>query len=106
MIKLSKITFLNKILTSAPILILFISVLNEFDFNYLELKHFSFNLSLNLFFLLLSNNNPALPFCKNSGGPFLQLLDIINKLLIAASIITNPGSSHKDDRTNALAFFM
>jgi len=50
MIKLSKITFLNKILTSAPILILFISVLNEFDFNYLELKYFSFNFPFILIF--------------------------------------------------------
>ena len=33
-----------------PILILFISVLNEFDFNYLNLKYFSFNFPFILIF--------------------------------------------------------
>ena len=34
---------LSKIYSWLPIIILFISVLNEFDFNYLNLKYFSFN---------------------------------------------------------------
>ena len=46
MVEFSKITISNKLLRYAPILLLFISVLNEFDFNYLELKYFSFNLSI------------------------------------------------------------
>ena len=29
---------------------------------------------------MLSNNKPADPFSKNSSGPFLQLLEIINVL--------------------------
>jgi len=33
-----------------PIILLFISVLNEFDFNYLEIKYFSFNFSYILIF--------------------------------------------------------
>ena len=33
-----------------PILILFISVLNEFDFNYLNIKYFSFNFPFILIF--------------------------------------------------------
>tara|TARA_B100000941_G_C28486634_1_gene545378 strand:+ start:23 stop:544 length:522 start_codon:yes stop_codon:yes gene_type:complete len=33
----------KKILSSAPIILLFISVTNEFDFNYLNYKYFSFN---------------------------------------------------------------
>ena len=36
-------TLLKKIVINIPILLLFISVLNEFDFNYLEMKYFSFN---------------------------------------------------------------
>ena len=40
------ISFLN----SAPIILLFISVLNEFDFNYLGLKYFSFNFPYILIF--------------------------------------------------------
>ena len=35
--------FYFKIYTLLPIIILFISVLNEFDFNYLNLDYFSFN---------------------------------------------------------------
>ena len=50
MIKFSKVNLLQKLLINAPIIILFISVLNEFDFNYLELKYFSFNFPFILIF--------------------------------------------------------
>ena len=50
MTKFSKSSFVSKFLTSAPIIILFISVLNEFDFNYLGLKYFSFNFPFILIF--------------------------------------------------------
>ena len=43
MIEISKISILRKIFNSLPIIILFISVLNELDFNYLSFKYFSFN---------------------------------------------------------------
>ena len=36
-------SLLNKLLINAPLLLLFISVFNEFDFNYLNYKYFSFN---------------------------------------------------------------
>ena len=45
----SKGSFL-KFYSYLPIVILFISVLNEFDFNYLELKYFSFNFPFILIF--------------------------------------------------------
>ena len=35
----------KKLLQQLPLILLFISVLNNFDFNYLELKYFSFNFS-------------------------------------------------------------
>ena len=35
---------ISKIYSFLPIIVLFISVLNEFDFNYLKLEYFSFNL--------------------------------------------------------------
>ena len=41
---------INKILSNIPILLLFISVLNDYDFNYLGLKYFSFNFSYILIF--------------------------------------------------------
>ena len=76
MIKLSKITFLNKILTSAPILILFISVLNEFDFNYLELKYFSFNFPFILIFYW------SLKKSENLGYGLIFLAGLINDVVI------------------------
>ena len=50
MTEISKISILNKIFNSLPIIILFISVLNEFDFNYLNFKYFSFNFPFILIF--------------------------------------------------------
>ena len=50
MVKFYKSTIFNKLLKQAPILVLFISVLNEFDLNYLELKYFSFNFPFILIF--------------------------------------------------------
>ena len=42
--------FYYKIYTLLPIILLFISVLNEFDFNYLNLDYFSFNFPFILIF--------------------------------------------------------
>jgi rod shape-determining protein MreD len=42
--------WIRKILSNIPILLLFISVLNNFDFNHLGLKYFSFNFSYILIF--------------------------------------------------------
>ncbi len=50
MTRLSRKGSLLKIYTWLPIIILFISVLNEFDFNYLNLKYFSFNFPFILIF--------------------------------------------------------
>ena len=50
MIKFSKVNLFQKLLMNAPTIVLFISVLNEFDFNYLELKYFSFNFPFILIF--------------------------------------------------------
>ena len=42
--------FYYKLYSCLPIILLFISVLNEFDFNYLDLKFFSFNFPFILIF--------------------------------------------------------
>ena len=47
---LSKLPISRKILSLGPILLLYISVLNEFDFNYLNFKYFSFNFPYILIF--------------------------------------------------------
>ena len=50
MTRLTRKTSLLKIYTWFSIILLFISVLNEFDFNYLNLKYFSFNFPFILIF--------------------------------------------------------
>ena len=50
MIGLRNKNFIKIILTKAPVILLFISVLNDYDFNYLSLKYFSFNFSYILIF--------------------------------------------------------
>ena len=47
---LSKLPISRKILSLGPILLLYISVLNEFDFNYLNFEYFSFNFPYILIF--------------------------------------------------------
>ena len=41
--KFSKVRIFSSLLRNVPLLLLLISVLNEFDFNYLEVTLFSFN---------------------------------------------------------------
>ena len=50
MTKLKSKNFIKKILSQIPLFLLFASVLNNYDFNYLELKYFSFNFSYILIF--------------------------------------------------------
>ncbi len=40
---INRLNYIRNILEKGPIILLFLSVLNEFDFNYLNLKYFSFN---------------------------------------------------------------
>ena len=48
--KLKRKDLKKKLLRQVPLILLYISVLNNFDFNYLELKYFSFNFSYILIF--------------------------------------------------------
>ena len=50
MIKFEKKNYLYKLYSWLPIIILYISVLNEFDLNYLKIQYFSFNFPLILIF--------------------------------------------------------
>ena len=47
---LTKLPFSRKLLSLGPIILLYVSVLHEFDFNYLNLKYFSFNFPYILIF--------------------------------------------------------
>ncbi len=56
MSSLNKSPFLRKFLSYLPIIMLFFSVFNEFDFNYLKLDYFTFNfVHLLIFFWTLRN---------------------------------------------------
>ena len=50
MTELKNKKFFKKALSQIPLILLFISVLNNYDFNYLGLKYFSFNFSYILIF--------------------------------------------------------
>ena len=50
MIKFEKKNYLYKVYSFLPIIILFTSVLNEFDFNYLDIDYFTFNFPFVLIF--------------------------------------------------------
>jgi len=49
-IEFSKVKIFSSLLRNVPLLLLLISVLNEFDFNYLEVTFFSFNFPYILIF--------------------------------------------------------
>ena len=58
MIRFEKRSFIYKLYTWLPLLTLYVSVLNEFDFNYLNVKYFSFNLAhIIIFYWTLRNPN-------------------------------------------------
>ena len=76
MIKFSKANFLTKLLTNAPIIVLFIAVLNEFDFNYLDLKYFSFNFPFILIFYW------SLKKPENLGYGLIFFAGLINDVVI------------------------
>ena len=76
MVKFSKTTITNRILRYAPILLLFVSVLNEFDFNYLELKYFSFNFPFILVFYW------SLKKAESLGYGFIFIAGLINDVVV------------------------
>ena len=59
---LTKLPFSRKLLSLGPIILLYISVLNEFDFNYLDLKYFSFNFPFILVFYWSLKKNDSLSY--------------------------------------------
>ena len=81
MSSLNKSPFLQIFYSYLPILILFFSVFNEFDFNYLKLDYFSFNfVHLLIFFWTLRNPD-------HLGYLAIFFAGIINDVVIGLSLI-------------------
>ena len=68
--------FIKIILTKAPVILLFISVLNDYDFNYLSLKYFSFNFSYILIFYYSLKKSESL------GYTYIFIAGLFNDVVI------------------------
>ena len=80
MSSLNKISFSNIIYSYFPIVILFISVFNEIDFNYLKIQYFSFNfVHILIFFWTLKNPN-------HLGYISIFVAGIINDVIVGLPI--------------------
>ena len=80
MSSLNKSTFFRAFLSYFPLIILFISVFNEFDFNYLKIENFSFNFVYILIFYWTLRNPDSLGYFS------IFLAGIINDVVIGIPI--------------------
>ena len=76
MTELRNKNLIRKILSNIPILLLFISVLNNFDFNHLGLKYFSFNFSYILIFYYSLKRSQSL------GYVFVFIAGLFNDVVV------------------------
>ena len=72
----SKVKIFGNLLRNVPLLLLFISVLNEFDFNYLEITFFSFNFPYILIFYWNLKKTESL------GYGFIFIAGLINDVVV------------------------
>ena len=80
MSSLNKISFFQIFLSYFPVIILFASVFNEFDFNYLKIEYFSFNFAhILIFYWTLRNPNSL-------GYTSIFLAGLINDVVIGIPI--------------------
>ncbi len=80
MVKFQKNKITNQLLKSFPIILLFVSVLNEFDFNYLNFKYFSFNFPFILVFYWSLKKNESL------GYGFIFIAGLFNDAVVGLPI--------------------
>ena len=80
MSSLNKISFFQIFLSYFPVILLFVSVFNEFDFNYLKIEYFSFNFAhILIFYWTLRNPNSL-------GYTSIFLAGLINDVVIGIPI--------------------
>ena len=80
MIGLTNKNFIKIILLKAPLILLFVSVLNDYDFNHLNLKYFSFNFSYILIFYYSLKKSESL------GYTYIFIAGLFNDVVIGTPI--------------------
>ena len=80
MTELKNTNIIRKIFSNIPIILLFVSVLNNFDFNYLGLKYFSFNFSYILIFYYSLKKSESL------GYSYIFIAGLFNDVVIGTPI--------------------
>ena len=80
MTELRNKNFIKIILSKIPLIVLFISVLNDFDFNHLSLKYFSFNFSHILIFYYSLKKSESL------GYTYIFIAGLFNDVVIGTPI--------------------
>jgi rod shape-determining protein MreD len=76
MSKFSENSYFQYFVNFFPVILLFVSVLNEFDFNYLELKYFSFNFPFILIFYW------SLKRAESLGYGYIFVAGLINDVVV------------------------
>ena len=77
---LYKTNIIKILLNHIPIILLFVSILNNFDFNYLNLKYFSFNFSYILIFYY------SLKKTESLGYTYIFIAGLFNDVVIGTPI--------------------
>ena len=72
--------FISSMMSKIPIILLFISVLNNFDFNYLGLRYFSFNFSYILIFYYSLKKSDSL------GYTYIFIAGLFNDVVVGTPI--------------------
>jgi rod shape-determining protein MreD len=80
MTELKNRNIIRKVLSNIPVILLFISVLNNHDFNYLGLKYFSFNFSYILIFYYSLKKSESL------GYIYIFIAGLFNDVVIGTPI--------------------
>tara|TARA_B100000787_G_scaffold129744_1_gene98627 strand:+ start:838 stop:1359 length:522 start_codon:yes stop_codon:yes gene_type:complete len=80
MTELRNKNFTKKILSQIPLILLFMSVLNNHDFNYLGLKYFSFNFSYILIFYYSLKKSESL------GYTYIFIAGLFNDVVVGTPI--------------------
>ena len=80
MTNLKSKNYIKKILSKLPLILFFVSVLNNYDFNYLGIKYFSFNFSYILIFYYSLKKSESL------GYTYIFIAGLFNDVVLGTPI--------------------